>query len=123
MKLRIQANSLRVRLTRGEVQSLINGQALEQITEFSPSSVLITRIQTAVQRATVTATFEGSRLTLSILSDLVGGWSQTDAVGIEADQVIRDGQSLHILIEKDFDCLHSRPEEKIDTFPNPKRLV
>jgi len=121
MKLRIQANSLRVRLTQGEVGVLASGQAVEQITEFSPSSVLCTRIQTAMQSPNIRATFEGSRLTLSILPDLVGRWSQTDEVGIEADQAIRYGQSLHILIEKDFDCLHSRPEENIDTFPNPRR--
>ena len=121
MKLRIQGNSVRIRLTQGEVRSLADGQRIEQTTEFSPSSRLITRVETSTNRDRLTAVFDDSRLTIRLPFDQVCSWAKTDQVGIEADQPIGGGRSLHLLIEKDFDCLHPQADENIDTFPNPKR--
>jgi hypothetical protein len=121
MKLRIQANSVRVRLTQGEVRSLADGQRIDQMTEFPESSRLITRIELSNEIRQSTAAFDGGQVTLRLPLDQVRQWAQSNQVGIESDQPIGDGRSLHILIEKDFDCVHPRLDENIDTFPNPKR--
>ena len=121
MKLRNHGNSVRVRLAQGEVRSLADGQRVEQTTEFSASSRLIACVESSSNLERATATFDGNRLTLSLPLDQVRQWAATDKVGIEADQPIGDGRSQRIIVEKDFDCLHPRPEENIDTFPNPKR--
>jgi hypothetical protein len=121
LKLRIQGNSVRVRLTQSEVRSLAEGQRVEQTTEFPGCSALITRVELSAEINQSTATFNGGRLTLRLPADQLRQWAQTDQVGIESDQPISDDRSLHILLEKDFDCLHPRPDENIDTFPNPKR--
>lgn len=120
MKLRIQGNSVRVRLTQREVRSLADGQRLEQTTEFSEFSRLITHIEPSGEVSRSTATFDGGHLLLRLPLEQVHQWAETDQVGIESDQPIGDGRSLHVLVEKDFDCLHPRPDENIDTFPNPK---
>ena len=122
MKLRIQANSVRVRLTQGEVRTLAQGQGVEQTTRFSPASAVVTRIETAAQTPSVAARFDGRRLTLSISLELVRRWADTEEVGIEGEQSIGEDQWLHILIEKDFECLHSGKDQNIDVFPNPRRL-
>jgi hypothetical protein len=121
MKLRLQDNSLRVRLTRGEVRHLASGQRVEQTTEFSPISTLITQIEPSAAVDRSAAVFESQRLIVTVPLEGVRRWAESDQVGIEATQPIAEGRLLHLLIEKDFDCLHSRPEENIDTFPNPKR--
>ncbi len=121
MKLRIQGNSVRVRLNQGEVRSLANAQRVEQTTEFSGFSRLTTHIEPSNEVSRSNVTFEGDRLTLRLPVGQVRQWAQSDQVGIESDQPIGDGRSLHVLVEKDFECLHPRPDENIDTFPNPKR--
>jgi hypothetical protein len=119
MKLRIHGNSVRFRLTQGEVLKLAEGHAIEQVTEFSASSRLVTHIESSRDVDRSTAAFENNRLTLRLPIDLVRQWAKTDQVGIEVDQPIDDSRSLYVLVEKDFDCLHSQAEENIDTFPNP----
>jgi hypothetical protein len=123
MKLRIHGNNVRIRLTQGEVRNFARGESLEQTTEFSTSSSFTTRIEIAEHAKHLIAVFDGGRLTVRLAPDLVRRWAQTNQVGIEMNQPIRDGTSLSILIEKDFDCIHPAPGENIDTFPNPKRLV
>jgi hypothetical protein len=43
-----------------------------------------------------------------------------DQVSIEASQPAGAGCVLSLLIEKDFECLHSRAEGDSDAFPNPR---
>jgi hypothetical protein len=121
MKLRIQGNSVRFRLTQGEVRSLADGRGIEQTTQFPGSSTLITQIEPSGEVSQLKVTFDSGRLMLRIPINQVRQWAQSDQVGIESDQPIGDERTLHVLVEKDFDCLHPRPDENIDTFPNPKR--
>jgi hypothetical protein len=60
------------------------------------------------------------RLSVLLPLDEVRHWAQSDQVGIEANQSISPGKSLDILIEKDFECLHSAAEKNNDAFPNPR---
>jgi hypothetical protein len=47
-------------------------------------------------------------------------WAATDLVGIEAEQTVGGGNSLQILIEKDFKCLEPRDGgDDADTFDHP----
>jgi hypothetical protein len=120
MKLRIQGNSVRVRVTQTEVRQLAAHHPIEQATEFPGSSKLITRLECQPPTNALAATFADGVLIARLPSELVRVWAETDQVGIEACQPLPGGKSLHILIEKDFDCLHPRPQENVDTFPNPK---
>lgn len=121
MKLRIRGNSVRVRLAQGEVRSLASGQCIEQMTVFSPSSKLVLFVESSLRVERPIATFIDHRLSLRLPLAEVREWAETEQVGIEAEQPIGDGQSLHILIEKDFECLQPRANLDTDAFPNPKR--
>jgi hypothetical protein len=123
MKVRIQANSIRVRLTQSEVRRIAGGSSVEQTTTFSPLAKLCSRVESSSQVEKPIATFENQYLTLSLPSNEARHWAESEEVGIETDQPVGDGTSLRIIIEKDFECLHPRGEEIADAFPRPVRAV
>jgi hypothetical protein len=102
------------------VSRLAAGQSVEQITEFTPTSSLISLVSPTVQVQTPAVTFDGNRLSVHLPLDDVRRWAQSDQVGIEARQTLGPDRSLGILVEKDFECLHSRAERDADAFPNPR---
>jgi hypothetical protein len=121
MKLRIRDNTLRIRITQGELAKLASGQKLEQTTEFSTSAKLVTTVEPSAKANQCEATFAMGRIALQIPLREIRDLAETDRIGIESYQKINETRSLHLLIEKDFDCLHPKADENVDTFPNPKR--
>jgi uncharacterized protein DUF7009 len=121
MKLRISGNSVRVRLTQREVATLAQGKPVEQITEFSADSRLVTRLEPSSRVQIAAASFVGTQLALLLPLNQVRNWAQSDQVGIEANQPIDSSRSLEIHIEKDFECLHRPAEKESDAFPNPRK--
>jgi hypothetical protein len=111
----MQGNSLRLRLTRPDVQRLTETGAVEESVEFSPASRLIYRVQTQHAQSEVDAAFADSAITVTIHPDRVRTWAESEQVGIYA----RSGLLL-IAVEKDFRCL-TRPldDHERDTYPNP----
>ncbi len=101
---------------QSEVQRLSDGSAVEEHTQFGPSSRLVYSIAPS---DTFAATFNDGRIILRVPRPILRNWATTDQVGIESEQKIGDG-SLKILIEKDFEC--SNPNEsQADAFPNPNK--
>jgi len=119
MKLRIRGNSIRVRLARNEVASLGRGEKVEQTTEFSADSRLVSSVESAAVLEP-SATFDAGRISLILPADAVAAWADTELVSIEGVQLITGGRELAILVEKDFECLHSVEEGNSDAFPNPR---
>ena len=114
MKLRIQGNSIRLRLGRSEVARLVAGEAVVEATSFDPlgHQRLEYRLVASPDVAAIVATFEvGSRLVVRVPTALVRDWGTTDQIGLNATQPASDGASLRILIEKDLECLDAPPEE------------
>src|SRR5215472_6223431 len=105
MKLRIRDNSVRIRIARGELVRLASGQKVEQRTEFSASAILATVVEPTDQTDRLAATFEAGRVAIRVPIEQIRELARTDRVGIESHQPITDNRSLHILLEKDFDCL------------------
>lgn len=121
MKLRIQANSIRFRLTQSEVHRISDGGRVEQITAISPLAKFCSRVESSARVEKPTAIFEDQCLTLQLPSMEALQWAESERIGIEAEQSVGDGTSLRILVEKDFECLHPSGEETRGAFPNPKR--
>jgi hypothetical protein len=123
MKVRIQANSIRVRLTQSEVRRIASGNSVEQTTAFSLLAKLCSRVEPSSQVLKLIAAFENHCLILRLPVIEARHWAESDEVGIEAEQPIGDGTSLRMIIEKDFECLHPRGEEIADAFPRPARAA
>jgi hypothetical protein len=60
-------------------------------------------------------------LTISLPEEKTRQWAASDEVSISAEQALDDGQSLKILVEKDFSCLAPRDgEDESDMFEHPE---
>lgn len=115
MKLRLRANTIRLRLLQGEVQRLSQG---ETILETLPTPI---PFHYAVQPAEVpdlSASYNGHTLTIQVPQSWSAAWASSDEVGRQAQS-----QGLDILIEKDWACTTPRAaEENRGTYPNPTKF-
>lgn len=121
MKLRIRGDSVRIRLTQGDVLKLARGEKVEQSTAFSATSILISSVQASAHAQTTTATFANGEISLKLPLETVRKWANSDQVGLEAEQPWGGNRRLHILVEKDFECLQPHGESQADAYPNPKK--
>lgn len=117
MKLRIQDDALRLRLSRGDLRALDRTGAVEAAMHVGPGKALVYRLCVA-DGDRLGAELDGAMVTVSVPRDWVVGWVDDERVGFEGTQDAGDGRTLAILVEKDFDCLHKRPDET-DLFPHP----
>lgn len=122
MKLRLKENSIRLRLTQGEVRQLAETGCIEEAIDFGPGAGgrFVYCLRTDEAATEVHSTANGGAITVFLPKTLADRWIGTEEVGVEADQNAGDGRSLKLSIEKDFACLHRRPgEDESDAFPNP----
>ena len=121
MKLRIKGNSIRLRLTKNEVENFAESGLVEEVVEFGlePHRRFIYALSLN-NDATPSAVFENNRINVFIPKDLAEEWTQTEKAGIRAEQEIETGKTLTILVEKDFACLEERTgEDESEAFTNP----
>jgi hypothetical protein len=121
MKLRIRGNSVRIRVTRSEVARLAAGKRVEQATQFSASSKLTSSIEGSAHVASPTATFDGLGIAVLLPLQLLRQWAESDDVSIQSSQATGADAPLQLLVEKDFECVHSRAECDDDAYPNPRK--
>jgi len=94
---------------------------LQAETRFPDGGRLVYAVESHSGAGGPHATFAGSRLTVTLPAAGVREWAAGDAVSIAAEQVLDGGESLRILVEKDFQCLTNRDgEEETDMYPHPQ---
>lgn len=120
MKLRLLDDSIRLRLSRGEVLAAADQGVVEGQTRFPDGSAFRFSLQ-AVPSGSPSASFAGGRMIVSLSSQQISSWANDDAaVSIQGEVMLPDGAALKLLIEKDFKCLTGRPDEdQSDLFRNP----
>jgi len=62
------------------------------------------------------AQMQGSTLTVTLPRTTAQQWMDSEQVGITHQAVQPDGNTIDLLIEKDFPCAHRPQEDKTDTF-------
>jgi hypothetical protein len=115
MKLRIQGDSLRLRLTQKDVAQLVGHGRLESRIEFAPGQALVYLLERSFHAKSVDATFDGHAIRVTLPAQVMTEWAESDQVCIEASSAA----GPQLLIEKDFQCLHSRGEQDRDAYSNP----
>lgn len=121
MKLRIRGNSIRLRLTKSEVNQFLNtGEIKDQIQfGFQAKDQLTYQLKIALIDR-MAATYEDQKIVIHVPDQQGLIWANTEEVSIRETVNIGNDQQLNILVEKDFQCLQVRPNgEDHDTFPNP----
>lgn len=115
MKIRIKDDSIRLRLTQGEVKTLCSEGLIESRCQINQNINFKYSIKAD---NTWMITTQGLSMTIHIEKDLIDNWDINSIVGF--DQIIKnDKEGLKILIEKDFKCLTPRDENEEDNYENP----
>ncbi len=121
MKLRIRDNSLRLRLTQTEVRALRADGRVTATTAFPGSTSLEYSVRCDDEAAELTATLHDGRITVRLPAAMAHEWADSDRVSLRGDRAIGNGQSLSLLVEKDFACLAPREgEDESDMYPHPQ---
>ncbi len=116
MKLRIRGNSIRLRLTQSEVETINNVGKVEEKTEFPNGQSFIYSLLVAENLKEISANFSDGKMQIILPKSVAENWANSDEVGISGE-----ADSLKIIVEKDFKCLTPRAgDEDTDTFPHPK---
>ena len=124
MKLRIRGDSLRFRLTQGEVAKLLAKDRVNESVHFSSATadMLTYSLEVCEHTTQLSAHYENGEILVNVPTQLVESWANTNQVGIEYTQPLGEGRGLQIVVEKDFLCLQPRPgEDQSDSFPHPQR--
>lgn len=120
MKLRIRGNSIRLRLTRSEVDQLVENGSVQERVEFGRGKSRFSyRLVADDGIDGPSAIYEMDEMTISISRTAADNWKNAETIGIESFQSLGDDSELRILIEKDFACQKTRVgENDSDAFPN-----
>lgn len=123
MKLRARGDTLRLRLTRSEVDAIGAGQAVTEAMHLPDGSQLCYSLRATAEHD-VHMSHGGNRVELVVEIDAAKArrWALSEQVGYSGDDPFQAGR-LAVLIEKDFTCITPRTgEEESDTFPNPQAV-
>lgn len=121
MKLRLQHNSIRLRLKRNEVKQIAETGWLEEriVCGADPEQVLTYVLEATEKVTTPCAHLSATAVRVQAPIDIVRRWASGSDIGIDYAYSVGSGEELRILIEKDFACLDGTDEQNFDTFPNP----
>lgn len=120
MKLRIRDNSIRLRLTRGEVDQLRDEGLVQAITPFPGGREFRYEVESSPASVNPEAFLSDNKVAVRLPESAVGAWSASEQVSIAGEQQHENGEQLSILVEKDFACLAPREgEDESDMYPHP----
>ncbi|UCS95269.1 hypothetical protein KZP23_09785 [Echinicola marina] len=122
MKLRINNNSIRLRLSQTEVKEIGKGNSVTENLYLGNNNLAIAYSLIPDEKTpAISAHFFGNELKVYVPKTLSDNWAGSEEVTMRHMQNEGDEHQNLILIEKDFQCLHKRPDEdESDSFPNPK---
>jgi hypothetical protein len=121
MKLRFKGNSLRLRVSRSELDRLMAGGCIEETTRFAPEpeAKLTYALESVAGVLTAIVCYSRERIAVVINERELRNWNEPGQVGIYASVPVGSHESLEVIVEKDFACLDGSDEDNQDTFANP----
>lgn len=120
MKLRVLDNSIRLRLTRTEVEKVAADGLVKASVPFSAGVSFDYILESSRACVNPAAHVSNNVLTVCLPEEATRQWANSERVSISAEQPLDDGRSLRILVEKDFACLVAREgEDDSDMFEHP----
>jgi hypothetical protein len=121
MKLRIKGNSIRLRVSRSELERFLSGNRIEETVHFAPETDarLIYALESARQAVPVVVRYQPQAVTVVLSEDQARIWSGENEIGVYTSVEIGAAGALEVIVEKDFACLDRSDEDNSDTFANP----
>ena len=122
MKLRIKGDSLRLRLTQGEVRELEEGGTVEDCVRFGGAAVLTYRLKRDAKAPAISASYDNGAVEVRLPERDALSWCKSNDITLAGVQPAAADSELRIVVEKDFACLTAREgEDESDNFPNPNQ--
>jgi hypothetical protein len=119
MKIRIKGNSVRLRLSKPEIDLFGTEGYVEEKTEFA-NSTFTYAIRRMFDGKTLDASFTDQKLTLFVPGKVLEEWTTTDIVGFSYHLPVGENKTLFLLIEKDFKCIDGEgTEDQSEYYDNP----
>lgn len=120
MKLRIKANTVRLRLTRTEVEQFGKEGNVKESVPFGPGIDHHFHYEIIMQPdiKTLEASYQDHTIRVKVPEIIARRWVGTEQVGFE-EQVNTGSGRVQLLIEKDFQCLHRDNAEEPDNYAHP----
>jgi hypothetical protein len=125
MKLRLTADSVRLRLNQTDVARLVQSGELSEKVEFPGRVTFVYGLRVSGESEQGTARFADGELIVSLPAASAAAWMNSNKeVGLYYDQKSEGGAVLRLIIEKDYQCIDG-PAEEIDPagYPNPLAKV
>lgn len=117
MKIRIESNTLRLRLRKSEIDVLEADHVVSDVISFGSKSLIYRLKINEVEQ--IESSFSDNIISVSLPKELALEWINSDLVSLQNDTV-----SPKILIEKDFQCTSKAciesENDQSDFFENPK---
>lgn len=120
MKLRIRGNTLRLRISRSEMVTLVEAGIIEDTIHFSmaPEASLTYALQHVASGPDIRVEYLPQRVELVLSTEAAKRWASNNEVGIYGTVETGAGP-LELLVEKDYACLDGDNPLDEDAFPNP----
>ncbi len=120
MKLRIRGNSLRLRVTRLELEQLASGRPVIESLAFAGGAQLRYELCVDAAASTLQAGYRDNVIDVRIPAAEFRHWQREDQVSLRTAQAAGAGGELLLLVEKDFACLAPRAgEDDSEAFAHP----
>ncbi len=111
MKLRLEENSLRLRLSEAEVAQFARTGQVAYTVAFGPTPATtlhysLERLPDAAPATAVRVQYEAGWLAVQVPATIAREWTETENIGFSEQVLVAENQELRILVEKDLDCRH-----------------
>jgi hypothetical protein len=122
VKLRINGNSIRLRLLRSEVSTFVETGRIEQTIHFASGddAFLTYVLQHEASSSDVLVRHKQSEVSIVLPRQQAISWAETSQIGIYSTVDLGGQGTLEVIVEKDFACLDLSDADNHDTFPNPQ---
>ena len=112
---------MRLRVTRSEVNRLIDTGLIEETIHFGPSeSLKLSYVLKHEPDLTSTVLrYQSPEVAVLLPTEEAKTWASSAQVGIYATIDIGPAGTVDIIVEKDFACLDRSHADNLDTFANP----
>jgi uncharacterized protein DUF7009 len=121
MKLRIKGESLRLRVSRSDLERLMQESRIDETIHFGslPNEKWTYALELGAKEGALSIRYAANEVAVILSNSEAKNWVDTDAVGVYGE-VEGGAGSLELIVEKDFACLDRQDGEDADAFPNPK---
>jgi hypothetical protein len=125
MKLRIQGDSLRLRVAPSDVDRLLKEGRVAETVHFTQAAdarltYALECTQALLQPETISVRYATQEVAVLVPTAMAKHWAEGAEVGLYGHAPVAGGL-LEIAVEKDFACIDKSDAENKDTFPNPKQ--